>query len=71
LGTHHRDYNCFGIANITVEVVGHANLVTIRRKTERQDINNYIPKGEGNMYLQEKAVEGSETKTAPMIANMP
>lgn len=52
-GPHQRDYDCFGEALITVEVVSR-ELVRIRQKPLRRDPNNYIPAGERSCTFQKK-----------------
>lgn len=52
-GEHQRDYDCFGEAAITVEVVSR-KLVKIRQKPLRRDPNNYIPAGERSCTFQKK-----------------
>ena len=52
-GEHQRDYDCFGEAAITVEVISK-NLVQSRQKPLRRDPNNYIPAGERSCTFQKK-----------------
>lgn len=52
-GEHQRDYDCFGEAAITVEVISK-NLVKSRQKPLRRDPNNYIPSGERSCTFQKK-----------------
>jgi tetratricopeptide (TPR) repeat protein len=53
LGEHHKDYDCFGEATITVEVASR-NLVKIRQKPVRRDPNNFIPTGERSCTFMKK-----------------
>jgi len=52
-GKHQRDYDCFGVAQITVEIVSK-KLVKVRQKSVRQDPNGFIPKGERSCVFQKQ-----------------
>ena len=52
-GEHQRDYDCYGVAQIMVEIVSK-KLVKVRQKLVRQDPNGFIPKGERSCVFQKK-----------------
>jgi len=52
-GKHQRDYDCSGVAQVTVEIVSR-KLVKVRQKSIRQDPNGFIPKGERSCVFQKQ-----------------
>ena len=52
-GEHQRDYDCYGVVNITVEIVSK-KLVRVRQTLVRQDSNGFIPKGERSCVFQKQ-----------------
>lgn len=52
-GQHQRDYDCFGVAQIKVEIVSK-KLVTVRQQSVRQDPNGFIPIGERTCVFQKQ-----------------
>lgn len=55
-GQHQRDYDCFGEALITLEVVSK-KLVRVKQKSIKLDPNSYIPQGERSCVFQKNTEE--------------